>query len=243
VMMLEARLALAQHQPKQGLQQLSKLEQLHGRNPAIDELKAHLYLADGQQSSAASLFMSLYQQSGAIEHLLPLLQAKQSDRQFVTTQLKAWLQKHPDDLSGTLLLAEQLQHAGLKAEAISVYQQSPLLESQAILLNNLAALLLPEQASQAVVHAKKAYELMPEQPDILDTYGYALVLTGEAEAGLGVLRNAEIRQPQSMLLQLHIAAALQTLKRLDEAKTILQRMQNSNLNAEEQGLLQQLLRN
>lgn len=240
VTMLEARLLLAQGQPKQGLQRLSTLEQQQGRSPAITELKAHLLLADLQRDAAATLFASLYQQSGAIEHLLPLLQAKQTDQTFVTEALRTWLKKHPNDLSGTLLLAEQLQKAGLTATAIEVYQQSPLLESQPVLLNNLAVLLLPEQAANAVQYAKKAHELMPEQPDILDTYGYALVLTGAADAGLGLLRNAEIRQPQSMLLHLHIADALQRLGRISEAQAILQRLKNSELSDEERRLLQKL---
>lgn len=240
VTMLQARLALAQQQPKQGLALLNQLEKQQGRNAAIDELKAHLLLADGQLALAAPLFESLYRQSGAIEHLLPLLRSKQSDPQYVNTQLRAWLQKHPSDLSATLLLAEQLQRAGLPDAAIEVYQQSTLLQSQPVLLNNLAALLLPDQAAEAVVHAKKAHELMPDQPDISDTYGYSLVLTGEPAAGLGVLRNAEIRRPESALLQLHIADALQRLQRADEAKTILQRLHLDKLNEEEKRLFQQL---
>lgn len=241
VAMLEARLSLATGQPKLGLQKISKLEQQQGRNPAITELKAHLLLADNQRDAAATLFESMYQQSGAIEHLLPLLQAKQSDSSYVTHALGDWVKQHPNDLSGTLLLAEQLQKAGLKGSAIEVYQQSPLLDSQPVLLNNLAALLLPDNATKAVVYAKKAHELMPEQPDILDTYGYALVLTDAAEAGLGILRNAEIRQPESSLLQLHIADALQRLNRASEAQTILHRLKTATLNDDEKRLLQKLL--
>lgn len=241
VAMLEARLSLATGQPKLGLQKISKLEQQQGRNPAITELKAHLLLADNQRDAAATLFESMYQQSGAIEHLLPLLQAKQSDSSYVTHALGDWVKQHPNDLSGTLLLAEQLQKAGLTGSAIEVYQQSPLLDSQPVLLNNLAALLLPDNATKAVVYAKKAHELMPEQPDILDTYGYALVLTDAAEAGLGILRNAEIRQPESSLLQLHIADALQRLNRASEAQTILHRLKTATLNDDEKRLLQKLL--
>lgn len=234
--MLEARLALVRGKPKQGLALIQKVEQQVGRNLAIDELKAHLLLADQQLAAAAKLLEALYQQSGAIEHLLMLLRAKQHDAAFVQQQLTQWLAKHPSDLSATLLLAERLQQQGQTNQAIAVYQQSPLLDSQAVLLNNLANLLLDSQIEKALTFAKKAYQLMPDHPDIMDTYGYAQVLAGDANAGLGLLRDAEIRQPQAVLLQLHIAHALTLLNRTQEAKAILQRYKAEQLPLHERTL-------
>lgn len=236
VAMLEARLALVRGKPKQGLALIQKVEQQVGRNLAIDELKAHLLLADQQPAAAAKLLEALYQQSGAIEHLLMLLRAKQHDAAFVQQQLTQWLAKHPSDLSATLLLAERLQQQGQTNQAIAVYQQSPLLDSQAVLLNNLANLLLDTQTEKALTFAKKAYQLMPDHPDIMDTYGYAQVLAGDANAGLGLLRDAEIRQPQAVLLQLHIAHALTLLNRTQEAKAILQRYKAEQLPLHERTL-------
>lgn len=236
VAMLEARLALVRGKPKQGLALIQKVEQQVGRNLAIDELKAHLLLADQQLAAAAKLLEALYQQSGAIEHLLMLLRAKQHDAAFVQQQLTQWLAKHPSDLSATLLLAERLQQQGQTNQAIAVYQQSPLLDSQAVLLNNLANLLLDSQIEKALTFAKKAYQLMPDHPDIMDTYGYAQVLAGDANAGLGLLRDAEIRQPQAVLLQLHIAHALTLLNRTQEAKAILQRYKAEQLPLHERTL-------
>ncbi len=236
VAMLEARLALVRGKPKQGLALIQKVEQQVGRNLAIDELKAHLLLADQQLAAAAKLLEALYQQSGAIEHLLMLLRAKQHDATFVQQQLTQWLAKHPSDLSATLLLAERLQQQGQTNQAIAVYQQSPLLDSQAVLLNNLANLLLDSQIEKALTFAKKAYQLMPDHPDIMDTYGYAQVLAGDANAGLGLLRDAEIRQPQAVLLQLHIAHALTLLNRTQEAKAILQRYKAEQLPLHERTL-------
>lgn len=236
VAMLEARLALVRGKPKQGLALIQKVEQQVGRNLAIDELKAHLLLADQQPAAAAKLLEALYQQSGAIEHLLMLLRAKQHDAAFVQQQLTQWLAKHPSDLSATLLLAERLQQQGQTNQAIAVYQQSPLLDSQAVLLNNLANLLLDTQTEKALTFAKKAYQLMPDHPDIMDTYGYAQVLAGDANAGLGLLRDAEIRQPQAVLLQSHIAHALTLLNRTQEAKAILQRYKAEQLPLHERTL-------
>lgn len=222
---------------------LQKLQSSLGQQPAFAELKAHFHLAQGQDQAAAALLAPLFKQSGDQRHLMLLLRAHRQDPTAIQQLLRDWLSQHPADLSATMLLAEQLELAGLPDQARTLYQQSPLLDSQAVLQNNLAVLLFDTDPQQALKLAQKAHQAMPEQPDILDTYGYALVKAGQAEQGLGVLRDAEIRQPNSSLLQLHIAAALQQLKRPEEAKAVLLQLKDRPLSAAEQKLLQQLQKN
>jgi putative PEP-CTERM system TPR-repeat lipoprotein len=238
--LLQARLALLEQRYVDGLRQLQKLESRQPNQPAVAELKAHFYLAQGQNQAAAEVLTPLFRQSGAQQHLLLLLQAHRDQPAVVRQLLQDWLQQHPADLSATLALAEQLQQAGQPDRARALYQQSPLLATQTILQNNLAVLLLDTDPQLALQWAEKAHRAMPEQADILDTYGYALVKAGQVEKGLGVLREAEIRQPQAALLQLHIAAALQQLNRHAEARTILNSLNSRQLNSAEQQLLQQL---
>jgi putative PEP-CTERM system TPR-repeat lipoprotein len=240
--LLQARLALLEQRYADGLRQLQKLESLQANQPAVAELKAHFYLAQGQNKAALEVLTPLFRQSGAQQHLLLLLQAQRDQPAVVQQLLQDWLQQHPTDLSATLALAEQLEQTGAPEQARAVYQQSPLLATQAILQNNLAVLLFDTDPQQALQWAEKAHLSMPEQADILDTYGYALVKAGQAEKGLGVLREAEIRQPQATLLQLHIAAALLQLQRTAEAKAILSALSGRELTTSEQQLLQQLLK-
>lgn len=239
--LLQARLALQEQRYADGMKLLQKLESSQGAQPAFAELKAHFYLAQGQDQAAVALLSPLFKQSGEQKHLLLLLHAQRRQPAAVQQLLKDWVSKHPTDLSATLLLAEQLELAGLPEQARSLYQQSPLLETQSILQNNLAVLLFDTDPQQALQLAEKAHQSMPDQPDILDTYGYALVKAGKADQGLGVLRDAEIRQPNSALLQLHIAAALHQLGRKQEARAIFSALQGRQLNSVEQQLLQQLM--
>ncbi len=74
-------------------------------------------------------------------------------------------------------------------------------------------------------------------------YDLPLVHSGQAEQGLGILRQAEIRKPDAALIQLHIAYALQKLKRSEEAKTLLDQLSGAQLTAEEQQLRAILLKN
>jgi len=238
--LLQARLALLEQRYTDGLRLLQKLESRKTNQLAVAELKAHFYLAQGQNQAAVEVLTPLFRQSGAQPHLLLLLRAQRDQPAAVRQLLQEWLQQHPADLSATLALAEQLEQAGEPGQARALYQQSPLLASQAILQNNLAVLLLDTDPQLALQWAEKAHLSMPEQADILDTYGYALVKAGQVEKGLGVLREAEIRQPQAALLQLHIAAALLQLSRTAEATAILDAMRSRQLDSTEQQLLQKL---
>lgn len=242
IALLQARLALLQAEYAKGMQLLDKLARSPHQQLAVRELKAHFYLAQGQDDAAAELLKPLFAQSGDQRHLLLLLRAQRQQPAAIRQLLQQWLQQHPNDLSATILLAEQLEQAGLRSEAISLYQQSPLRQQQPVIQNNLAVLLLDSDPAQALQLAKAAHQALPEQPDILDTYGYALVKAGQAEQGLGVLRDAQIRQPAAALVQLHIAAALQQLGRQAEAATLLQQMSVEQLSATEQQLYQQLLK-
>ena len=60
----------------------------------------------------------------------------------------------------------------------------------ATLLNNLAWLLQYKNDKQALEHAEKAFNLSPEDPDILDTYGWVLSESGQLDLGLSYIRQA-----------------------------------------------------
>lgn len=205
-----------------GLKLLKKLTASTGNTNSTRELEAHLFIGAGQLTSAAQLLEPLLAQSNNPTHLVLLLHCRQTDTAEVSRILQAWLAKHPNDLNATLLLAEQLVNADQTQHAIELYQQSPLLNSQAVLQNNLANLLLAVDATAALKWAEQAHRAMPEQPDILDTYGIALAKAGKLNEALATLRDAEIRLPQSALVQMHLAETLWLLKRTEEAKMALQ---------------------
>jgi len=238
---LKARLALSQNQLALGRNLLQRLQQQTGNSDKVKELQAHFYLAEQQYDQARLLFAQLFQQSGHRQHMLLLFRSMQADPAAQQQLLRQWLQQQPDDTGATLALAELLQYQQKSAELVQLYLNSPLLETHPVIQNNLANLLLDTDPAKALHFAAKAYQTLPEQPDILDTYGYALVRAGQPEQGLGVLRQAEIRRPDSALIQLHIADALQRLKRSQEAKTLLDQLSGVKLTPEEQQLRLKLL--
>jgi len=237
---LQARLALQQNQLSKGRKILQQLQRQTGQGDRIKELEAHYYLAEQQYAKARPLFEQLYQQSGHRQHMLLLFRCLTADPGAQQQLISQWLQRQPSDIGATLALAELLQRQQKQAELIQLYLHSPLADTHPVVQNNLANLLLKTDPAKALQFATKAYHTLPEQPDILDTYGYALLHAGQAEQGLGILRQAEIRQPDSALIQLHIAEALQVLQRKPEATQILNQLDRSRLSAEQQQLFNKL---
>lgn len=240
--LLQARLALLQGNPDRTLQLVAKLRQAGNNNAVLDELTAHSYLAQQRYAEAATVLQQLYQANPGYGYFQLLRQCYQQlqDQPALTSLLQQYLQQQPADLAAVIELATLYQAQQQQQAAIDLYEKHPALQQQPVLLNNLANLYLSQQPAKALQYAQAAYQLLPGQPDITDTYGYALVKAGQPAQGLGILRDAEIRQPDSIALQLHLAETLLLLQRTAEAGQIITTLTTRSLTPAEQQLLQDL---
>ncbi len=126
------------------------------------------------------------------------------------------------------LLADFLLATGRPKEAKVHYQH--LLKNNAPNsagnANNLGNILLDEgNAQEARPHILKAYELLPEQAHILNTYGRLLVNDEQFDLALGVLRQAYAKNSQSNSIKYHLAYTLHKLDRDAEARQILNQIE------------------
>ena len=68
------------------------------------------------------------------------------------------------------------------------------------------AWILSEQGDeQALNYGKKAYELKPDSPAILDTYGYILLKEKRLEEGVKILQKAADLAPKAYDIHYHLA--------------------------------------
>jgi tetratricopeptide (TPR) repeat protein len=100
---------------------------------------------------------------------------------------------------------------------------------RAIALNNLAYLLIEDlkQPAAGLPYAEEAAKLAPNQTNVLDTLGWSLVLSGEYDRGIGVIRaaiNAASAQDLVQLASVHYHAAFGLHKRSLQSR---QRGQNA----------------
>ena len=123
--------------------------------------------------------------------------------------LTQWLAKHPHDQEVRLYLANQ-QYLGTRyAEAIANYRAVIAADPRnATALNNLASTYLRIHDPQALTIAQAAFELSPDDANILDTLGTALLEQGNTERALETLKKAIARNPESAEIRLHLASAL-----------------------------------
>lgn len=71
---------------------------------------------------------------------------------------------------------------------------------------------------RAVEYGRTALEMRPGSPDVLDTYGWALLHAGRPDEALRMLLQAYERKPQMFCIHYHLGAAYRALGRDEDAR-------------------------
>lgn len=123
--------------------------------------------------------------------------------------IKQWLTSHPTDVSGLLPFAQLYMQMGENREAIDLYNKIIKINpGNPVAHNNLGWLYHLVGDSRALASARKAYELAPRSSDIMDTYGWLLILDQQYNQGIPILKDALSSSDQNPEIQLHLASAL-----------------------------------
>ncbi|MDZ7594144.1 MAG: XrtA/PEP-CTERM system TPR-repeat protein PrsT [Thiobacillus sp.] len=124
-------------------------------------------------------------------------------------RLAAWLVDHPQDTGTRALLAESLlkrkQYAAATEHYLVLNKSNP---DNIVVLNNLAWALNETGDKRAVSFAEQALKLQPENPVVMDTYGWILAQQGQASKGLPHLQKALSKAPDNAEIQYHLAVVL-----------------------------------
>ncbi|WP_296894065.1 XrtA/PEP-CTERM system TPR-repeat protein PrsT [Thiobacillus sp.] len=160
-------------------------------------------------------------------------------------RLADWLATHPQDASTRAALAENLLKRKQYAAAVEQYlildKSNP---GNLLVLNNLAWALSELNDKRAMLFAEQALKLKPDNPDVLDTYGWLQVRMGNAAKGLDTLKNAQSKAPDDADIQWHLAYALNAngdkARARQELKSLLDRRVGFQGDTEARALYQQL---
>lgn len=126
--------------------------------------------------------------------------------------LQEWLELKPRSQAARMARATQLQLAGEIAEARVMYES--LLEDNPDNLaawNNLAWLYDGIDYQRASEIARKAYALAPDNPSVLDTYGWFLFKAGQVADGVDMLELALSKMPDNKEILSHLEQARKAL--------------------------------
>lgn len=145
--------------------------------------------------------------------------------------LSKWISSgRPKNLRAVIALADIYELNGKKQEVRKLYEQT--LENHPnspVILNNYANLLAKvEDIAEATIIAKRAFDLLPNNPTIIDTYAWIKILEDENELALSLLRKAQAIDYENYSVKYHIALALNNLGRKAPAKRALAELLESN---------------
>ena len=197
-----------------------KLEAAIGDTDAADTLRGDILMSAGRYPDAASAYRRVFDRAPNNNLAIRLHRALMSAGKVgeALSVLETWSKAHPTDIGLFKELAGAYAGVGNLRKAIekleTVYRAMP---RDASVANNLAWLYHSVGDPKARAAAEYAYNLDPQSPNVLDTYGWILVQEGEAQHGLQLLREAFTRSSATVEIRYHIAVALAKLGRTDEA--------------------------
>jgi putative PEP-CTERM system TPR-repeat lipoprotein len=183
----------------------------HPEDPNVEMLRGWMEQQDGRHAVAAEIYARQHEVHASRGTLLPLADAlaKSGDMGSAVARLRSWLKNRPDDVTVGIALAQLHLDAGEDGKALDALAR--LLEHRpddAGLMNDIALLLRHEDPSRATVYARRAVDLSPDSPVILDTLAVLLLDSGSVREALDLLTRAVEMAPENTTIRLHHAQAL-----------------------------------
>lgn len=214
--LMDAQLALIGLDMQEGrsndaIKRATQIEQQQPKSPAGNMALGDIYFQQREFAKAAEQYQKGFDLGPNGPTLIKLHAAllRGGKGAEAETKVTQWLKEHPDDHGVRLAVAESQTGAGEYAAATTHYLYlNQKLPGQVAILNNLAYALAEQKDKRATTYAEEAYKLQPANAAVLDTYGWALVQTGQTAKGLGYLQQALSKAPDVGDIQYHYAAAL-----------------------------------
>lgn len=174
----------------------------------------------GQGPAAVDAYRRAFQIEPSTDSVLRLVKVLAvADMAGAAQTAEAWLKRHPQDLLVRKALADGHARSGQYAVARTAYEavlrQSP---RDVEALNNLASVQILLKDPAALNTADQALALQPNNPEVIDTAGWAAHHAGQRDRALQLLREARLRAPHSPEIRYHLAVALAASGRSNEAR-------------------------
>jgi len=206
-----ARLLVQQNRLDQAEGEIAQLRDAFPDEPAILDLAGELAYRQGDPAEAARIYGQANEVAPGTRFVTRKAGAQWAagERTGSVATLKAWLEKHPEDATAQLALAQRYQNLGRVEQAVAGYRELlSLSPDNPVVHNNLAWLLRNRQPEEALHHVKRARELAPDSPEIQDTHAMILLDQDQERQAIRILRRVVERRPDNPTLRFHLAQAL-----------------------------------
>jgi putative PEP-CTERM system TPR-repeat lipoprotein len=159
--------------------------------------------------------------------------------------MRGLLTEHPRD-AALKMHAAMIEGSRKRWDAaVPLYREAAAIQpGNAMVLNNLAWALIETRDPTALATAEKAHALAPRSPEVLDTYGTALLARGDAARASEILRQAVSAAPRVPAYRVRLAEALiargDKVEARKELDTVLAEVRTGPTFEQAQGLLRRL---
>ncbi len=200
-----------------------QLQEREPQSPSPYAMEGEIHIIDRDLNSANSAYDNALQRGLARSHVLRSYRIKrQLDVAGVEQPLLDYLEVRPLDSEVRLTLADYYGSVGRTQESIDIYEQVVNAEpTNPFALNNLAWAYHESGDARALDLARRARDAMPLNGSIVDTLGWILTESGSVEEGEAILREAVELSNGKSEIRYHHAVALQKMGNVDEARTVL----------------------
>lgn len=201
-----------------------KLIAVEPDSPASYQVQANIATLAGHPEHAVKSYEQAMQKGGDAQVLAAYVDAlmKNNNQEQAVLVTRNWLFAHPAHHRVRLLLAGIYQESKQVDSAIREYL---LLENSdaftKVVLNNLIWLFIDTSDSRLSSYVDKLTALMPDEPEIMDTLGWAYLKLGQKEKAGDYLRKAAVLLKENLSVQYHLAVYLNSMGKQDEAVTLL----------------------
>ncbi|WP_295886042.1 tetratricopeptide repeat protein [uncultured Thiohalocapsa sp.] len=241
-----ARVFAADTDPRQRRRLIADLKRRAPDSPLIEPLQAQTLLDAGRPDKAAELYAAMHERDPDNPRLFVRLvrtMVAAGQREPVIARAEPWMAQHAGDVDIALALADVHADLGHAEPAARWYRRVLELDPDNLFaLNDLAVLLTESAPTTAVLLAERAHALAPDHPQVLDTYGAALLAAGDAAQARKLLREAYGYRGSDPGIGLNLARALAADGDPDAARRVLRPLIDDDFTrqAEARALLQRL---
>lgn len=192
---------------------LAEIETSNPKSANIPELKGRIAMAKHKPDEAIKYFEAAVKTQEDNPKLiadlaLAQMEAKKIDTGFDT--LRHWLEKHPNNNSVRIILADLLLGNGRYKDAQKAYVEVLKAQPDRIDASNNLAWVMAEngELDNALEQAEKTYALAPNEPTIMDTLATILLKKDQIDRATDLLRKAATISPNDTAISFHLAQAL-----------------------------------
>ena len=196
-----------------------------GHTPDTYLFKGHLAMVENDPKEAAELYYKSVEQDNffslALVQLYGMATSGYKEQEFVSLMESIIVPAARTDMHRHLLADFYLlnkQNAKAKPHYLAIIKHGQYKFTPQV-MNNLANIYMQEEEYETAMDLSlKAHNKQPNDPAILDTYGWSLVKLGKFDEGLSYLRQSFAMNTADPAIRFHIAVALSKLNRIAEAK-------------------------